>query len=70
MQNNHKKKSNVRRLTPKECSFLQTIPEWYLWNCSDTQIYRMLGNGWTVEVIVWILSFMFIEVEKLELIEQ
>lgn len=48
----------VRRLTPTECSRLQTIPNWYKWKCSDTQQYRMLGNGWTVDVIVHILSFM------------
>lgn len=48
----------VRRLTPVECSRLQTIPSWYKWKCSDTQIYKMLGNGWTVDIIVHILSFM------------
>lgn len=47
----------IRRLTPTECSRLQTIPNWYKWECSDTQQYRMLGNGWTVDVIVHILSF-------------
>lgn len=41
----------IRRLTPTECSRLQTIPTWYKWECSDSQAYRMLGNGWTVEVI-------------------
>lgn len=50
--------SRIRRLTPAECARLQTIPDWYKWACSDTQIYRMCGNGWTVEVIKWILSFM------------
>ena len=48
----------IRRLTPTECARLQTIPSWYRWKCSDTQIYKMLGNGWTVDVIVHILSFM------------
>lgn len=48
----------IRRLTPTECSRLQTIPDWYKWNCSDTQQYRMLGNGWTVEVIKHIFSFL------------
>ena len=48
----------IRRLTPTECARLQTIPEWYQWKCSDTQQYRMLGNGWTVEVIVHIFSFL------------
>lgn len=49
--------ARIRRLTPTECSRLQTIPVWYKWECSDTQQYRMLGNGWTVDVIVHILSF-------------
>lgn len=48
----------IRRLTPIECSRLQTVPSWYRWECSDTQIYKMLGNGWTVDVIVHILSYM------------
>lgn len=46
----------LRRLTPNECARLQTIPDWYKWWCSDTQAYKMLGNGWTVEVIKHILS--------------
>ena len=48
----------LRRLTPTECARLQTIPDWYKWECSETQQYRMLGNGWTVEVIKHILSFL------------
>lgn len=48
----------IRRLTPTECSRLQTVPAWYHWGCSDTQIYRMLGNGWTVEVIKHILGYL------------
>ncbi len=47
---------SIRRLTPTECARLQTIPAWYEWVVSDSQIYRMLGNGWTVEVIKWILE--------------
>ena len=46
----------LRRLTPTECARLQTIPDWYKWGCSDTQAYKMLGNGWTIEVIKHILS--------------
>ena len=49
--------NNLRRLTPVECSRLQTIPAWYKWECSDSQIYRMIGNGWTVKVIQHIFSF-------------
>lgn len=48
----------LRRMTPTECARLQTIPEWYKWGCSSTQQYKMLGNGWTVEVIKHILSFL------------
>lgn len=48
----------IRRLTPTECSRLQTIPTWYKWECSDSQAYRMLGNGWTVEVIKHIFNFL------------
>lgn len=48
----------IRRLTPTECSRLQTVPNWYKWECSETQQYKMLGNGWTVDVIVHILSHM------------
>lgn len=51
----------IRRITPTECARLQTIPDWYIWNCSATQQYRLLGNGWTVEVIKHILSFMKLE---------
>lgn len=49
----------LRRLTPTECARLQTVPEWYEWIVSDTQIYRMCGNGWTVKVIEHILSHLF-----------
>lgn len=48
----------LRQLTPTECARLKTIPEWYKWECSDTQQYKMLGNGWTVEVIKHILSYL------------
>lgn len=50
----------LRRLTPRECARLQTVPEWYEWGVSDTQIYRMCGNGWTVKVIEHILGHLFI----------
>jgi len=43
--------SGFRRLTPLECERLQTVPEQYTKGLSDTQRYRMLGNGWTVDVI-------------------
>ena len=46
----------IRRLTPIECERLQTVPDNYTASASDTQRYRMLGNGWTVEVIKHILK--------------
>ncbi len=46
----------IRRLTPIECERLQTVPDNYTAVVSDTQRYRMLGNGWTVEVIKHILN--------------
>ena len=51
----------IRRITPTECARLQTIPDWYIWDCSATHQYHLLGNGWTVEVIKHILSFMKLE---------
>lgn len=39
-----------------ECRRLQTIPGWYKMPCSPTQNYKLLGNGWTIEVIKHILS--------------
>lgn len=54
----HNKEQKIRRLTPLECERLQTVPDNYTSNVSDTQRYKMLGNGWTVEVIKYIFSFM------------
>lgn len=45
-----------RKLTPLECERLQTVPDGYTEGVSNTQRYRMLGNGWTVEVIKHIFS--------------
>jgi len=45
-----------RKLTPLECERLQTVPDNYTNYVSDTQRYKMLGNGWTVEVIKHILQ--------------
>ena len=46
----------IRKLTVRECMRLQTVPEWYQFPVSDTQAYKMLGNGWTVEVIALLLK--------------
>ena len=46
----------IRKLTVCECMRLQTVPEWYEFPVSDSQAYKMLGNGWTCEVIAHILK--------------
>jgi DNA (cytosine-5)-methyltransferase 3A len=46
----------IRKLTVTECKRLQTVPDTYAFPVSDTQAYKMLGNGWTVDVIAHILS--------------
>ena len=52
----------LRRLTPIECCRLQTVPDDYFYSggkqiISDSQIYKQTGNGWTIDVIAHILSF-------------
>lgn len=46
----------IRKLTVNECKRLQTVPEWYEFPVSDTQAYKMLGNGWTVDVIAHLIE--------------
>lgn len=46
----------IRKLTVLECKRLQTVPEWYEFPVSDTQAYKMLGNGWSVDVIVHLIE--------------
>ncbi len=53
----------IRRLTPIECCRLQTVPDSYFFDngnpiVSETQMYKMLGNGWTVSVVSHIFSFL------------
>lgn len=47
-----------RKLTPHEYRRLQTIPEWYRMDVADSHIYNMCGDGWTVDVIKWLLGGM------------
>lgn len=49
-------KDLLRRLTPIECERLQTLPQNYTEGVSDTQRYKMIGNGWTVDVIAHIFK--------------
>lgn len=45
-----------RKLTPVECERLQTVPDNYTAHVSNTQRYKMLGNGWTVDVVAHIFN--------------
>tara|TARA_R110002073_G_scaffold186332_1_gene344896 strand:+ start:231 stop:1202 length:972 start_codon:yes stop_codon:yes gene_type:complete len=42
---------HIRKLTVTECERLQTVPDGYTCGVSNTQRYKMLGNGWTVDVV-------------------
>ena len=46
----------IRKLTPIECERLQTVPDNYSAIVSNSQRYKMLGNGWTVDVIAHIFG--------------
>lgn len=55
-------KCHYRKLTPRECMRLQTVPEHHIdtllnAGISNTQLYKMAGNGWTHDVIVHIFSY-------------
>jgi DNA (cytosine-5)-methyltransferase 3A len=55
-QNVVKLNSRIRRLTPIECERLQTVADNYTAYVSDSQRYKMLGNGWTIEVISYLFK--------------
>lgn len=59
-----------RKLTPLECERLQTVPDNYTNHVSDTQRYKMLGNGWTVDVVAHILKGIRHKEEGLETINK
>lgn len=48
----------IRKLTPVEAERLQTLPDNYTEGISNTQRYKCIGNGWTVDVIVHILKYL------------
>lgn len=50
-------KNRVRRLTPTECELLQSLPRGYTKGATDSQAYKMLGNGFNAEVITHILKY-------------
>lgn len=58
----------VRKLTPTECERLQTLPDGYTEGISNSQRYKTLGNGWTVDVLAHIFSQ--IKIQKKEREEQ
>ena len=59
----------IRKLTVRECMRLQTVPEEYVFPVSDSQAYKMLGNGWTVDVIAHIMShFEWLTTEPVEVL--
>ena len=49
----------IRKLTVSECKRLQTVPDWYEFPVSNTQAYKMLGNGWTCDVIAHLIQACF-----------
>jgi len=59
-------KDHHRKLTVTECERLQTVPDNYTDCASNTQRYKMLGNGWTIDIIKHILSY--IDFENLDLL--
>lgn len=46
----------IRKLTVRECMRLQTVPDWYEFPVSNSQAYKMLGNGWTCDVITHLIK--------------
>ena len=61
----HQKKvldnGRARKLTPLEYERLQTLPDNYTEGVSDNRRYTALGNGWTVDVISYIFSYLPVE---------
>lgn len=53
----YSKNARIRRLTPVECERLQTMKDNYTAVVSDSQRYKMIGNGWTIDVIAHIFKF-------------
>jgi DNA (cytosine-5)-methyltransferase 3A len=53
--------SRIRRLTPLEAKRLQTVADDYKMPVSDSQSYKMLGNGWNIETIVHLFNYITLE---------
>jgi DNA (cytosine-5)-methyltransferase 3A len=54
----------IRKLSPVECERLQTLPDNYTDCVANSQRYKALGNGWTVDVIAHIFGFLRKELEN------
>ena len=54
----------IRKLTVSECKRLQTVLEWYEFPVSDSQAYKMLGNGWTVLIIANLIKAINLDKEE------
>lgn len=54
----------IRKLTVSECKRLQTVPEWYKFPVSDSQAYKMLGNGWTILIIAHLIKAINLDKEE------
>lgn len=45
----------IRKLTVRECKRLQTVPEWYEFPVSNTRAFKLIGNGWTCDIITHLI---------------
>jgi DNA (cytosine-5)-methyltransferase 3A len=46
----------IRKLSVNECKRLQQVPDWYEFPVSDSQAYKQLGNGWSIEIILHLIK--------------
>jgi site-specific DNA-cytosine methylase len=56
----------LRYIHPVECERLQNLPDDYTKGVSNTQRYKMIGNGWTVDVIAYICSYINVKHNNLK----
>lgn len=56
-------KGEVYKFTPQDCEILQTVPQGYTDCVSNTQRFKMLGNGWNIETVAHIFSYIPYESE-------
>lgn len=56
IESNLIKQDNIRRLTPRECFRLQGYPDTYMFVCSDSQLYKQIGNSITIPLVSAIIK--------------